>query len=150
MGADRSCRLGPLQLRAKKVKPVPEPDDLTRPYWDGAAIGELRLQQCEDCRTVQHPLAQTCRGCGSSNQRWTPVQGIRTVYSYIVGYRLMMPGFDEPYIVAQLQPDEADAGQARIVANIKDCRPDSVHIGMPEEVVFERVGSVTLPQFRPT
>jgi uncharacterized OB-fold protein len=71
------------------------------------------------------------------------------VYSFIIDRRLMVPGFDEPYILATVIPDEAPSDTLRIVANIKECDIAAVYIGMPVEVFFEERGGVTLPQFRP-
>jgi uncharacterized OB-fold protein len=61
----------------------------------------------------------------------------------------MVPGFNEPYVVALVNPDEAESDSVRIVANIKDCAPKDVYINMPVEVCFEQVNGIALPQFRP-
>jgi uncharacterized OB-fold protein len=62
----------------------------------------------------------------------------------------MVPTFDEPYVIAQINPVESLDNMVRITANIKECALGDVYIGMPVEVVFEDVTSeVTLPQFRP-
>jgi Rubredoxin-like zinc ribbon domain (DUF35_N) len=29
-----------------RAKPVPAPTPTTQPYWDGTAVGELRIQRC--------------------------------------------------------------------------------------------------------
>ena len=63
----------------------------------------------------------------------------------------MMPGFDEPYVVAQINPVEAQRDTVRITANIRGCDVRDVYIGMPVEVIFEDVDErVSLPQFRPS
>ncbi|GAM97765.1 hypothetical protein U91I_01394 [alpha proteobacterium U9-1i] len=37
------------------------------------------------------------------------------------------------------------------MANVTDCAPDDVHIGMPVSVWFELRGAeIAIPQFRPT
>src|SRR6266851_887483 len=33
-------------------KPLPEIDDINRPFWEATRRGELRLQRCKDCREV--------------------------------------------------------------------------------------------------
>jgi uncharacterized OB-fold protein len=81
--------------------------------------------------------------------RWTPISGRGTVYTFIIDHRLMVPGFNEPYVVAQIRPEETDDDVVRITGNIKECDVHDVHIGMPVEVFFEDVtADVTLPQFR--
>lgn len=146
---DIKTREGQERLRAKGVRPVPEPDDLTRPYWDAAARSELRIQRCQKCGFLQHPPSPTCKHCDAPEMEWKQVSGKGTVYTFIVDHRLMVPGFDEPYVVAQVNPDETQDDTVRIVANIKHCAPEDVYIGMPVEVCFEQVNGVVLPQFRP-
>ena len=51
-----------------------------------------------------------------------------------------------PYLVAQVELEEG----TRIVANIRGCATEAVHIGMPVEAIFEEIApGVVLPQFRP-
>jgi uncharacterized OB-fold protein len=146
-------RAGQEQLRERGIRPVPCPDDLTRPYWEGAAAHRLRIMRCLPCGELRHPPAPECPACGADRpgrSEWTDVGGRGTVYSYIVDYRLLMPGFDEPYVIVQVVPAEAARDTVRITANLLDCPLDAVRVGMAVEAVFEQVRSgVTLPQFRP-
>jgi len=81
---------------------------------------------------------------------WTRLSGRGEVYSFVIDRRLMIPGFEEPYVVAQINPVEAQQDTVRITANIQGCEPEAVYIGMPVEVVFEERGDDTvLPQFIP-
>ena len=34
-------------------RPVPEPDGLSRPYWEGTQREELLIQRCRSCRRWQ-------------------------------------------------------------------------------------------------
>jgi uncharacterized OB-fold protein len=142
-------RAGQERLKQMGVVPIPEPDELTEPYWRAAARGELHLMACARCGQLRHPPSATCPHCGSTDATWQRVSGNAIVYSFIVDHRLMVPGFDEPYVVAQVNPVEADHDTVRIVANIKGCEPSDVYIGMPVEVFFEQRGAMCLPQFRP-
>lgn len=144
-------REGQEQLKALGIKPIPAPDDLTRPYWDAARKHELHLRKCLDCSKMQHPPREACPYCGSTAHEWVPVSGDGVVYTFIIDHRLMVPGFSEPYVVAQINPVEAQDDTVRIVANVIGCPIESVSIGMPVEVVYEDVSdAVTLPQFRPS
>lgn len=143
-----STRAGQERLKAAGVVPVPDSDGLTDPYWQAAARGELRLLACGSCGRLRHPPSERCPKCGSAEMRWQSVSGDGTVYSFIVDHRLMVPGFDEPYVVAQINPVEAEDDTLRIVANVKECEPEDVYIGMPVEVFFEQRGGVYIPQFR--
>lgn len=144
-----TTRAGQEHLKERGVVPVPEPDELTEPYWRAAAGGELRLMVCAACGRFRHPPAMRCRECGSTDARWERLSGDGTVYSFIIDHRLLVPGFDEPYVVAQINLVEVGDDTVRLVANIKGCDASDVYIGMPVEVFFEQRGTMHLPQFRP-
>ena len=53
---------------------------------------------------------------------------------------------DIPYAVAQIELAEG----VRLTASIVDCPVDALRVGLPVEVVFDRVTeALTLPRFRP-
>jgi uncharacterized protein len=141
---------GQEESRHAGLRPVPKPDELTRPYWDGAAEHRLRIMRCRNCQAFRHPPQVLCPVCGSGEAEWVDISGRGHIYSYIVDYRLLMPGFGEPYVVVQVNPVEASEDTVRITANLRDCPFEKVHIGMSVEVIFEECPEgVTLPQFRP-
>ena len=78
-----------------------------------------------------------------------PVAG--RVFTYTVNYQPFNPAVPVPYVIAIVEL--AEQADLRIAANIVDCEPDSVHVGMPVEVRFERHdvddGSVFVPVFAP-
>lgn len=122
---------------------------MSSPYWEAARRHELKIQRCGSCSAYQHPPASNCRCCQGTDMRWTQLRGRGTVYTFVIDRRLMVPGFDAPYVVAQIRPEETD-DDVVLTANIKECDLHDVHIGMAVEVFFEDVTEdVTLPQFRP-
>ena len=132
-------------------RPIPLPDAWTQPYWDAAREHRLVIQRCRGCEAYQHPPLRQCDACGAAELDWTPISGRGEVYSYIIDRRLLIPSFDEAYVVAQINPIEAEDDSVRITANIVECELDAVEIGMPVEVVFEDLDERTsLPQFRPS
>lgn len=131
-------------------RPTPEPDELTSPYWEAASRHELFLQRCGACGYFRHPPRSLCGRCGSKAIDWVAVSGRGEIYSFIVVRRLMIAGFNEPYVVALITPVEAQDDTVRIVSNIVDCRPEDVYLDMAVEVTFEdRSNGLSLPQFRP-
>jgi len=141
---------GQEQLRQMGIRVIPQPDDVSRPFWEAARRHELQIQRCGSCSAYQHPPAPSCRYCHSTDLQWAQLSGRGSVYSFIIDHRLMVPGFDKPYVVAQIRPDETDDDLVRITTNIKQCDVHDVYIGMAVEVFFEDVTEdVTLPQFRP-
>jgi uncharacterized OB-fold protein len=144
-------REGQEQLKAMGIKPVPLPDDVSRPYWEGARKHELRIQQCKACSEFQHPPQERCALCDASDFDWPLLSGQGVVYTFVVDRRLMTPGFDEPYAVLQVRPVEAERDAVRITTNMRECELGDIYCGMPVEVLFEDISDqVTLPQFRPT
>ena len=147
---DLTTKAGQQWLREHAPKPRPQPDELSRPYWEAAAEHRLCVMRCADCGTTRHPPSDICPSCSSSAVTWTELAGTGTVYSFIVDRRNMVPGFNRPYVVALVRPDDADTG-VRIVCNVVGCRIEDVTIGMPVHVVFEDLDDgVTLPQFTPS
>ena len=112
---------GQAQMKAMGVKPVPVPDDVTRPYWEAAKKHELRIQHCKACDEYQPPPQAQCIQCSSTDLEWSKVSGKGTVFSFIVDRRLMTPGFDQPYAVVQVNPVEAKRNTVRVTTNMRGC-----------------------------
>lgn len=131
-------------------RPSPGIDDLTRPYWDSAAKGELSIQFCSRCERYNHAPSVLCPTCHRSDRLgWKPVSGRGAVYSYTVIHGSRIPGFDPevPYLVAMIELAEQPA--LYLFANVTGVDPHDVSVGDAVEVHFEdRIGDVTLPQFR--
>jgi len=142
---------GQEELSKRGLKPLPKPDELTAPYWEAATKHQLKIQKCESCGDYQHPPQPACQRCGCSSMHWQEISGKGEVYTFVIDRRLLIPSFDEPYVVAQINPVEAQRDTVRITANICNCEVEDVYIGMPVEVFYEERGDdISLPQFRPT
>jgi uncharacterized OB-fold protein len=129
-------------------KPLPRPSEDSAPFWEAASKGELRLQRCGDCGHVRFPPSILCARCLSERCEWVQLSGRGVVYSWIVVHQSQHPAFnaDVPYNVAIVQLDEGP----RLHTNLVECPNDRIHIGMPVEVVFEKVSDDTaLVKFRP-
>ena len=129
------------------TKPVPTPTDLSAPYWDGAARGELMCQQCGNCGTHFLHAREWCPACGSTDVPWGPTSGVGEVLTYTVVSHAPYEAFEQdvPYVIAIVRLSEG----AQLMCNIVDTDPASVDVGLPVSVTFERRDAVTLPQFRP-
>jgi uncharacterized OB-fold protein len=131
-----------------RQKLVPQPNELTRPYWEAATRGELAIQRCSDCRHWIHFPEQRCPACGSAKLGYERVSGRGTVETFTVVYRSFAPGFeaDGPYVVAWIALPEQPG--LRTLGNVSGCAPEEVSIGLPVEVFFEPRGELKLPNFR--
>ncbi len=129
-------------------KPLPILDLENKPYWDGCARGELLLQRCGECGAYRHPPRPICDHCLSAKANWEPSSGEGTVYSFVVVHRAFHPAWEEevPYVVAIVELAEGP----HIMTNIVDTPPETVTVGMPVQVTFEKVtDEISLPKFRP-
>jgi uncharacterized protein len=127
---------------------LPAADALTRPYWDAVATGEFRIQNCDTCGHWWHPPAPICPRCQATAVTWREASGLGTVHTFTVAHHPFHPAVlgRTPYVIALIDLDEGP----RVVANIRNCAPESVHIGQRVSVLFERIGEgVVLPQFQP-
>ena len=135
-------------------KPVPVPDEASRPFFDGARRGVLLLRRCCACGTFMSPtgglgtpLRPRCIGCFSADLEWAPAGGRGTLYSFALMHQVYDPAFaDEvPYNIAVVELDEG----VRMTANVVGCANDELRIGMPLVVTFEQVSEeVAIPKFR--
>jgi len=129
-------------------KPLPRPTEDSAPYWDAAQRGELRMQRCRDCGLTRFPPSILCARCLSEHHEWVRLSGRGTVFSWIIVHQSQHPAFsaDTPYNVTIVELEEGP----RLHTTLVDCPNDHIRIGMPVEVVFDRVADdVTLPRFRP-
>lgn len=129
-------------------KPLPEIDDINRPFWEAMHRGELRLQRCKDCRHVWYPAGTNCPKCLSTSFEWGPMSGRGTVWSFIVYHHCWHRGFEKeiPYNVAMIQLEEGPI----VITNIVDAKNAAIKVGMPVKVVFEpATDEVTLFKFKP-
>jgi uncharacterized OB-fold protein len=116
--------------------PTPLGDDWTLPglsplnrTWFTA--GELAVQSCATCGTLQHPPEEICHKCGSMDLTTVAVAPRGTVYSYTVAHYPAHRALAEhvPYAVVLVSLDEHPG--IRVIGNVLDVPPEEVRIGMP-------------------
>jgi uncharacterized OB-fold protein len=129
---------------------LPQIDDHNRAFWAGGADGQLRIAFCAQCGVWVSPPAADCPDCGGVLEA-RPVSGRGTVFTYTVNHQPFNPAVPLPYVIAIVELEEQ--ADLRIASNIVDCEQDSVHVGLPVEVRFERQDldgeSVFMPVFAP-
>ncbi|MGD9895376.1 MAG: Zn-ribbon domain-containing OB-fold protein [Dehalococcoidia bacterium] len=129
-------------------KPIPQPDDPSRPFFDGAQRGELMIQRCTACEASLAPGSRACTECLHEALAWVPASGRATLFTYAVMHQKYHPGFydDLPYNIAVVELDEGP----RLNTNIIGIANEELRVGMPLQVTFEDVGEgVRLPKFTP-
>jgi uncharacterized OB-fold protein len=130
------------------TKPLPEPTEVSRPFWQAAKEHRLLIQRSvKTGKYVFYPRAVSPFGAGDELE-WVEAAGRGTVYSFTVARRPTAPQWaaDGPYVIAIVELEEG----VHMTANIVDCAPEDVRVGMPVVVTYQDVTlEVTLPQFRP-
>ena len=135
---------------ASPARILPKFQEHNRAYWTGGADGQLLIDQCTGCALWVHPPAADCPDCGGALAA-RPVSGHGAVFTYTVNHQPFNPTVPIPYVIAIVEL--AEQADLRIATNIVDCEPDSVYVGLPVEVRFERhevdADSVFVPVFAP-
>jgi uncharacterized protein len=137
------------------AKPVPVPDAASAPFFDGARRGTLMLLRCRSCATFMSPtgyldvpLRPRCVACFSRELEWAPSAGAATLYSFALMHQVYDEAFaaEVPYNIAVVETEEG----VRLTSQVVGCPNDRLEIGMPLEVVFERMSAdVSVPKFQP-
>jgi uncharacterized OB-fold protein len=132
--------------------PLPYASWETRGYWEGAGRGELVLQRCRDCGTVQHKPRAVCASCLSGEIEHFVASGRGVVHTFTVtNQNAQLPFRDAcPYVMAYVEVEEGP----RVLTNIVGVDPAQVAIGMPVVADFwagERTDgeAFAVPRFRP-
>ena len=130
---------------------LPRLTDHNREFWTGGARGELRFWRCTDCREYIHPPQPICPSCLSKDMAVETVSGRATVASFSINHQAWMPGPELPYVVGIVEIVEQPS--VRLTTNLVNCPHESITIGMPVQVTFERHpdpdGDVYIPLFEP-
>jgi len=130
------------------VRPLPQLTPTNEWFWTSGADGELRIDGCADCGKLVHPPTPICPACHSRARTPTVVSGRATVIGFTVNHHQWLPGFEPPYVVANVAL--AEDPSVRLTTNVVGCEPDEVHIGQDVRVRFEAHEDVWLPLFEPT
>jgi uncharacterized OB-fold protein len=129
---------------------LPESTEETAGFFDGASMGELRVQSCGVCGRLRHPPRVRCPACHSGERTWRAVSGRGRLWSFVVAHPPLLPAFADlaPYTVALVELD--DDPRIRIVgslvARVGDppgaIDPGTLTIGEPVTAVFHQVRGI--------
>jgi uncharacterized OB-fold protein len=128
-------------------RPLPVVSPETQPFWDACREGKFLIQRCRDCGRYQYHYRGFCCHCWSSAVEDVPLEGTGTVWTFSVVHRNRTPQFAGlvPYVVALVEVEHG----LKIVANVVNCDPESVEIGMTVRLVFVDAGEFRVPMFEP-
>ena len=116
-----------------------------KPFWDGAARGELIVQQCGNCQALHHPPRPMCPKCHAIDMRPAKMSGRGVVYSWTMPIHPPPFGFVTPPIVALIDLEEGP----RLLSNVVGVEPTEMRDGLTVEVEFaQTAGGAKAPVFR--
>ena len=117
--------------------PVPEPDGVSAPYWNGLREGILRVQHCTHCGAWQFGPEWICHACLRFDPAWDEVAPRGRIYSWERVWHPVHPALKErgPYLAVLVELPHA--GNVRMVGNLLGDAMQDVRIGAEVEGVFE-------------
>ncbi len=135
---------------------LPQIDEDSAPFFEGARRGELRIQRCSETGRLIFPPRPISPWAPTAVPVWTTVSGRGTIWSYVVPHPPLLPQFGEiaPYnvILVALEEDPMIRLVGNLVARaggpINEVDPSAIEIGSAVRVVFERIDdTISLPRW---
>lgn len=132
-------------------RPLPKPDPLSTPFWEAAAVHDLKLARCNRCSTISHPPDVVCQHCHHSDPRFTfeSVSGAGSVRSWVVIRQSFVPGFeaDVPFVLVDVALDVDP--DIRLIGRLLDGPDVPVALGDLVRLDFEDLApGFAVPAFR--
>lgn len=145
-----------MRFRVLKFRPRPrgaDPRRTMRPqvsrdtayFWEGAALGELRIQACRACGALRHPPGPVCPSCHAMDRGYVVASGRATVLSWLVHHAPAVPGKRLPLRLALVELEEG----VRMVGELIGEGAAGLDIGDAVEAAYTRIDEgLTLVQWR--
>jgi uncharacterized OB-fold protein len=127
--------------------PLPELNEITRPFWDGLAGGALTFQRCEDCGNAWLPARSECPRCLSPRARREAARGGARLVSWVIYRHAYHAAFAQrlPYAAAVVELDEGP----RLISNLVGIADFSaLRIDMRLALVIESEAGIAVPRFK--
>jgi hypothetical protein len=122
-------------------KPIPVPDEVSKPFWDACNERRLIVQSCTACNRLQYPPQRTCAGCNSADHlEWRETSGKGRINGYCVMHESRVGPLqaDQPFNIAVIELEEDSA--IKFLSSLPGTALDEVPVGANVEVLFEEVG----------
>ncbi len=130
-------------------KPIPEPDPLSKPFWDGAKAGKLMLPRCLDCNRVHWYPRWICPYCHSMSLEWIEASGKGRIHTFAVQHRAFGGWAEEtPFVTAYIDLQEGDR-MLTVLRGVDPLKPEEIKIDSVVQVEFEEASEeVSIPFWR--
>jgi len=136
-----------MQPLSEGGRPLPRRTPISATFFDAAREHRLVIQKCPRDGFFFYPRNR-CPECLSADWSWQETSGRGFVYAFTIDRVGHDPAQRSrlPLVIAIIELDEGP----RMTANVLDCVPEDVVVGMRVEAVFEDLDRETLIQFRPS
>jgi uncharacterized OB-fold protein len=117
--------------------PLPDNDNLDKPYWDGTREGKLKIQRCRKTGKYQWGPEWLHHESLSYDLEWVEVEPKGVIYSWERVWHPVHPALKEqgPYLVVLVELPHA--GHVRMIGNLLGDPLQEVKIGSAVTAVFE-------------
>ncbi len=131
-------------------RPIPVPDEVSKPFWDACNQGRLIVQNCTTCNRKQYPPQPKCAQCNSGEHLvWIQTSGRGRIHGYSVTYdgRIIAWQPEQPFNIAVIALEE-DPG-IKFLSNLPGTPVDNVPVGAKVHVEFIAVApNQLIPEWR--
>lgn len=125
--------------------PLPEPTELSRPFWEAANESRLILQRCDVCAHYRWTPQILCTHCQAEPFTWTEISGRGRLYSFTIVHRAPTAGFEVPFVLAVVELEEGPLMLTQIVESPRE----ALAVDAPVEIAFTRANDdINLYTFR--
>jgi uncharacterized OB-fold protein len=126
--------------------PVPEPDGVSAPYWNGLREGVLRVQRCAHCQAWQFGPEWICHACLQFDPAWVEVEPSGLIFSWERVWHPAHPALKDtvPYLAVVVELPHA-GGLRPMVGNLLGDPLQQVRIGAEVQGVFEHHPEASQP-----
>lgn len=129
-------------------RPLPQPIERTRPFWDGLRERKVRIQYSPSSdQWVFYPRSHAPLTL-ADDLEWREISGAGTLYTYTIARRPTAAEFagDEPQIIAVVELDEGP----RLTSTLVNVAEDAITVGMRLRPVFDDIDEqTTLLRYEP-
>ena len=119
-------------------RPIPVPDEISKPFWDACNEQRLIIQHCNSCDLMQYPPEKLCFSCGlDEDLDWVEVSGKGKINGYAVVHdsRIRLWQTEQPYNIAVVELYEDPT--ITFFSNLSGVPVDEVPVGTEVKVHFE-------------
>lgn len=115
---------------------VPEPDELSKPFWDAVQQRRLMVQHCTQCNALQYPPRPRCQDCNSETLDWKETSGKGHILTFgiLEDSHLPVRAADQPLNLAVVTLD--DDPRINFYSNLPGTPVRRVPVGGAVEVTY--------------